>query len=87
MKIKILILRLFFSIGKGSFISYRTILYSPHRYIKNSLVIRDNVGIGHDCDIDYSGGLEIKENVWISERVIIATHEHKVLNVNLIRSQ
>ena len=87
MKIKMSIIKLFFDIGKNSYISYRTILYSPHNSDKTNLTIGNNVGIEHDCDIDYSGGLIINDNVWISEKVIIATHEHKIINAKLKSGQ
>lgn len=80
MKIKMKILGLIFKIGKNSYISYRTILYAPHCNNKRFLKVGTNVSIEHDCDIDYSGGITIEDNVWISERVIIATHEHKILH-------
>jgi acetyltransferase-like isoleucine patch superfamily enzyme len=81
------ILKLFFKIGKKSYISYRTILTSPHDSINSSFEMGDNVGIEHDCDIDYSGGLKIKNNVWISEKVIITTHQHVVIKPTLKMGQ
>jgi len=72
-------LRIFFKIGKKSYISYRTILSSPHNSILSRLEIGSNVSIEHDCDIDYSGGLFIRDNVWISEKAIITSHQHVVI--------
>jgi acetyltransferase-like isoleucine patch superfamily enzyme len=77
--IKMGILKIFFKIGKSSYVSYRTILFSPHNSLKSHFEMGNYVGIEHDCDIDYSGGLIIRDNVWISEKVIITTHNHTVI--------
>ena len=77
--IKMSILKIFFKIGKSSYVSYRSILFSPHDSAKSNFEMGNNVGIEHDCDIDYSGGLIICDNVWISEKVIITTHKHNVI--------
>lgn len=85
--IKISILKLFFKIGKNSYISYRTILFSPHNSKSSNFEMGDNVGIEHDCDIDYSGGIIIRNNVWISERVIINTHKHNIIKPVIKKDQ
>jgi len=85
--IKMTVLRLFFKIGKNSYLSYRTILFSPHDSDQSHFEMGDNVGIEHDCDIDYSGGLIIRDNVWVSEKVIITTHKHNIIKPVLKKKQ
>lgn len=76
---KMYMLRLFFEIGKKSYISYRTILSAPHDSDNSKFKMGKNSGIEHDCDIDYSGGITIGDEVWISERVVINTHHHNII--------
>jgi acetyltransferase-like isoleucine patch superfamily enzyme len=85
--IKMSIIGIFFKIGNNSYLSYRTILFSPHDSVKSHFEMGNNVGIEHDCDIDYSGGLIIMDNVWISEKVIITTHKHNVIKPMLKKKQ
>lgn len=76
--LKMLILRIFFSIGKDCYVSYRSLLISPHSTKISKLSIGNNVGVEHDCELDFSGGLAIGDNVWISEGVLISTHKHVI---------
>lgn len=78
MNLKMIILKAFFDIGESTHVSYRTLFLSPHNTSKSYLKIGNNVGIEHDCELDYSGGLEIGNNVWISEGVLVSTHKHIV---------
>ncbi|MCA9385421.1 acyltransferase [Candidatus Dojkabacteria bacterium] len=78
-QIKTAILRIFFDIGKGTYVSYRSLFVAPHNNSKSLIKIGNNVAIEHDCEIDYSGGLIVGNNVWISEGVMISTHNHKVI--------
>ena len=41
-------------------------------YIK----IEDNVSIGRNSKIDFSGGITLKKGVMLSENVVIQTHDH-----------
>jgi len=77
-ELKTMILRSFFKIGNNSYVSYGSILIAPHNNNQASIEIGDRVGIEHSCDIDYSGGLIIKNRVWISENSLIATHSHTI---------
>lgn len=81
------LLKIFFKIGENSYISYRSILLAPHKSVSAKIEIGNNVGIEHDCDIDFSGGLVIKDNVWISEKVLISTHDHTIINSELKSEQ
>lgn len=80
-------LKLFFKIGKQSFVMHHSILVSPHTTKNAYLEIGNNVGIESECYIDYSGGLIIKDNVTISERVLITTHGHKIIKKTLKKNQ
>ena len=62
-------------------------MFAPHNSHTSYFEIGENVGIEHDCDLDYSGGIIIKNNVWISEKVIITTHQHDVINPMLKKKQ
>lgn len=75
---KRLVLSCFFTMGKKSYIAYDTILVSPHSRKQARMAIGNHVAIEHRCEIDYSGGITIKDNVWISEKVIITTHGHDI---------
>lgn len=85
--LKMFCLRRFVKIGGNSCIAYGTILVSPHNFKKPRLEIGNNVAITHGCDIDYSGGLIIRDHVWISEGAIITTHSHKVADRMLKKDQ
>lgn len=76
--IKTAILRIFITIGKDSYISYGSILVTHHFPSNPSIKIGKNVGVEHNCEIDYSGGLTVEDDVWISEGVLITTHSHQV---------
>lgn len=42
------------------------------------LSIGKNVAINHHVEIDYSGGVIIEDDVWISQNVLIETHTHLI---------
>lgn len=81
------ILRLFIIIGPRSYIAFGSFLVAPHSNKKAFMKIGRNVAIEHRCDIDYSGGITIGDNVWISERTIIATHQHIIEDKSLKKDQ
>jgi acetyltransferase-like isoleucine patch superfamily enzyme len=85
--LKMFIIRRFVKIGGKSCIAYGSILVSPHNFKKPVLEIGYNVAITHSCDIDYSGGLIIRDDVWISERAMITTHSHKITDRRLKKDQ
>jgi acetyltransferase-like isoleucine patch superfamily enzyme len=85
--LKIFCLRRFVKIGKNSYIAYGSILVSPHNFNNPLLKIGNNVTITHECYIDYSGGLIIMDDVWISERAMITTHSHKIIDRTLKKDQ
>lgn len=61
--------------GKGLSVESGVLLTNQH-YMMGNLVIKDNVLLGRDSDIDYTGDLTIGKGVSISEGVKILTHAH-----------
>jgi len=45
---------------------------------ERSLTFGKNVSISRNVEIDYSGGITIMDDVWLSQNVLIETHEHVV---------
>jgi acetyltransferase-like isoleucine patch superfamily enzyme len=43
---------------------------------EGKLHIGNNVAINHHVEIDYSGGVTMEDDVWISQNVLIETHTH-----------
>lgn len=84
---KMFVLRRFFDIGPNSYLSYRAMLVSPHSTRHAHFSMGRNVGVEHDCELDYSGGLKIGDDVWISEGVFIATHGHRIKTRALKKEQ
>lgn len=78
LSIRHLCYNLLFKIGRHSVISQHVYFIRPHGIVKNDLVIGNNVRINSHVEIDYSGGVIIEDNVWISQRVIIETHGHDI---------
>lgn len=70
---------LLFPIGKNFHIGSNTILYCEEN-LKGKVEIGDNVSIGRQVILDYSGECKIGNNVCISHRAAIFTHEHPVKN-------
>lgn len=59
------------------FIGY-DVLFHKHHYVDSNIVIGEKCGISEHVDIDYTGGLELKDRVWISEGTKIFTHNHEI---------
>ena len=68
--------RLFGTVGKGTVIARSVMFIRPHGLQPGFLEIGENVGINHHAELDYSGRLVIEGDVWISQGVIVETHEH-----------
>ncbi len=85
--IKIKIIGLFIEVGDNSYIAHRSILVKSHNPPNAKLVIGKNVGIEHECYIDYSGGVTIGNDVWISEGAFITSHNHKIVTQELKKKQ
>ncbi|EMO53349.1 acyltransferase [Leptospira noguchii] len=46
--------------------------------VHSKLRIGKGVSINHNVEIDYSGGVVIEEDVWISQNCLIETHTHEI---------
>ncbi|RPH49419.1 MAG: acyltransferase [Desulfobacteraceae bacterium] len=69
-----------FHAGKGLSLGNSCFFLCPHfEEVTNSLLLFGNdVYINRNVEIDYSGGVSIGNNVWISQNVLIETHEHVI---------
>jgi len=75
------ILRLYFQAGAGFLVGRHFQFHRPHFLRAPAgarLTFAQNVKINSNVEIDYSGGVEIADDVWISQNVIIETHEHVI---------
>jgi acetyltransferase-like isoleucine patch superfamily enzyme len=70
------IYRFFFNAGSGLLIGARCMFIVPHGLHGGHMKIGQNVKFNRNVDIDYSGGVTIGNDVWISQNVIIETHDH-----------
>jgi acetyltransferase-like isoleucine patch superfamily enzyme len=59
-------------IGKGFY------FIQPHAMTTGYLRIGHGTRLNHRVEIDYSGGVTIGSNVWISQNVLIETHDHVI---------
>lgn len=65
-------------VGKKCIFAHGVLLTQPDGLKGGSLVLGDRVEISPHVEIDYSGGIVIEDDVWISTGVTIETHEHKI---------
>jgi acetyltransferase-like isoleucine patch superfamily enzyme len=62
----------------GLFVGHGVVMARPHVGRYTRLAIGRNVRIGSHSELDYSGGLEVKDEVIFSTRVLVYTHSHPV---------
>jgi acetyltransferase-like isoleucine patch superfamily enzyme len=69
-----------FHAGKGLSLGNSCFFLCPHFEEVNQhlLIFGENVSLNRNVEIDYSGGVIIGNNVWISQNVLIETHEHVI---------
>lgn len=67
-----------FKTGKGCVFSVNTYLVTQHGLTSGELKVGNNVKIGMNCIVDYSGSITIEDDVWISHNSQIYTHVHEV---------
>jgi acetyltransferase-like isoleucine patch superfamily enzyme len=79
--------RRLFSIGRKFVLSNSVICLRPHNFQGGFLKIGQNVRIHHNVEIDYSGGILIEDDVWISQFVLIETHEHIIADKRVKKEQ
>jgi acetyltransferase-like isoleucine patch superfamily enzyme len=78
MQLRLLALRSFMTIGDGAIIGRGFYFVQPHGLESGQLQIGCGTRLNHGVEIDYSGGVRIGANVWISQNVLIETHDHIV---------
>lgn len=66
-----------YGLGENCFVGYDVILHR-HHYIDSQIKTGKNCGFSEHVDIDYTGGLQVDDYVWISEGAKILTHNHVV---------
>jgi acetyltransferase-like isoleucine patch superfamily enzyme len=71
-----LVYRLLFGGGRGMIIGSGCLFLVPHGIPGGRLRIGRDARINRRVEIDYSGGVEIGDEVWISQNVLIETHDH-----------
>ncbi len=72
------IVRVLFNGSQGMDIGMGCYFVVPHKSDCAQLTIGKNVKVHRNVEIDYSGGVIIEDDVWISQNVLIETHEHKI---------
>lgn len=75
---RLMTLRSFVTIGRGTIIGKGLYLVQPHGLLSGYLSIGTDTRLNHRVEIDYSGGVRIGNNVWISQNVLIETHDHVI---------
>lgn len=63
------------SLGSNVFIG-KDVALTSENLPESSLLIEDEVSIGDDCDIDFTGGVSIARGAHLAHRVIILSHDH-----------
>ena len=75
-KLRYKIYRCIYDMGKVKYLGQNITIKRPHNTNHGELVVGNNVIIGQDCQIDYTGGILIEDWANISDRVILCTHNH-----------
>lgn len=76
LQLRCLTYRLLFGTGRGLLVGSKCMFIVPHGIYGGYLKIGENVKFHHNVEIDYSGGVTIGNDVWISQNVLIETHGH-----------
>lgn len=70
--------------GRSPVLQSHILVRSCHGF-NGHIKIARGVFIGHDVDIDCTGGVIIEDDVWISERASVHTHSHILDSNRIIR--
>ena len=70
--------RLFNGKTRGTRIHRGVMFLVPHQIENAHIEFGEELDINHDVEIDYSGQVRIGSRVWISQGVLIETHEHVI---------
>ncbi len=64
-----------YGLGENCFVGYN-VIFHRHHYVDSKIVTGENCGFSEHVDIDYTGGLQLGNKVWISEGTKIFSHNH-----------
>lgn len=76
LQLRCLTYRLLFGSGSGLLVGSNCMFIVPHGKSDGYLRVGENVKFNRNVEIDYSGGITIGNDVWISQNVLIETHDH-----------
>lgn len=65
-----------YGLGNKCFIGF-DVIFHKHHYVDSKIITGNNCGFSEHVDIDYTGGLQIGNNVRLSEGVKVFTHNHE----------
>lgn len=68
--------RRLFNMGEKCSVQFNVWIRCTHKIFSSKIVIGNNVSLQRNVDIDYTGGLEIGNNVTLAEGVKVLTHGH-----------
>lgn len=72
-----LTLRMMFPIGRKILVGSGNMFIQAHGYSGGRLAFGDSVKLHHSIEIEYSGDVTVGNDVWISQGVLIETHDHR----------
>jgi len=67
----------YYGFGENCFVGYNVII-NKHHYSNCNLLVHNNCHFAEGCVIDYTGGLEVCDDVSIAEGAKILTHNHDI---------
>lgn len=70
------VLRRLFAAGDGLLVGAHFWFIQPHGCADGYLRFGRDVKLNHTVEIDYSGGVIFGDDIWISQNVLIETHDH-----------
>lgn len=74
-----LVYRILFNAGNGLHVGHNIYIDREHQKYDGSISIGKNVLLAHNCHLDYTGYLVIKDNVKITDGVHILTHAEDIV--------
>lgn len=63
------------SVGSHIYIG-KDVTFTSENLSERRLLIEDNVSIGDNCDVDFTGGVTLKKGAHLAHRVQIMSHDH-----------
>ena len=66
-----------YDLGENCFVGY-DVIFHKHHYVDAKIETGKNCGFSEHVDVDFTGGLQLGDKVWISEGAKVFTHNHVV---------